>query len=56
MHSETSSTDKTMALYIGKGEAATGYVDGEKHDKNIQGDHHVMTRKVLRKLDIRWDD
>jgi hypothetical protein len=53
MHSETSSTDKTMDLYVEKVEAATGYVDGEKHDKNIEGDHYVMNRKILRKLDIR---
>jgi MFS family permease len=53
MHSETSSTDKTMDLYVEKVEAATGHVDGEKHDKNIEGDHHVMNRKILRKLDIR---
>jgi hypothetical protein len=53
MHSETSSTDMTTDLHAEKADAATAHVDRESDEKILEGDHHVMTRRILWKLDIR---
>jgi hypothetical protein len=53
MQSETSLTDKTMDLQVEKADRASGYLDGVKHGDIVEGDHHLMTRKILWNLDIR---
>lgn len=53
MQSETSLTDKTMGLQVEKADRAPGYLDGVKHGDIVEGDHHLMTRKILWNLDIR---
>jgi hypothetical protein len=53
MHSETSSADITMDLHAEKADAATAHIDREKNGKILEGDHHVVTRRILWKLDIR---
>jgi hypothetical protein len=53
MQSETSLTDKTMDLQVEKADRASGYLDGGKHGDIVEGDYHLMTRKILWNLDIR---
>jgi hypothetical protein len=53
MPSETSSSDKTVGLQVEKADVVTGYLHAEKHGDIAEGDHHLMTRKILWNLDIR---
>jgi hypothetical protein len=48
MPSETPSSDKTVDLQVEKADTAT-----EKHGDIAEGDHHLLTRKILWNLDIR---
>jgi hypothetical protein len=42
-----------MDFNVEKADTATGHVEREKNGKISEVDHHVMTRKILWKLDIR---
>jgi hypothetical protein len=42
-----------MDMQVEKAAMATKYLDAEKHDDIAEGDHDLMTRKILWNLDLR---
>ena len=53
MPSGTASSDKMADLQVEKADMVTGYLHTEKQGDIAQGDHHLLTRKILWNLDTR---